>query len=466
MSDSMGVPFLTLNAWVSVWLFFYCFLAGFFDLTRFVKLATRFTDEIFAMIIVSIFLMDAIGDPFSDVGILRYTSPNHPSHEDQDEDYSYKSSSLLSIILGIGTCGLIFFFRSFKFSPFFCNDGFRTTVHDFAVTVSVVLWTVIQQFLFSDVETENLSVPDRFEPSLACCDSSCNTSFPNECPDQAEPWGTRSWFVKYGDLNGKGWVPIMAAGPAVLAFLLCYLDCGITWHLINHKSHKIQHGEAYNYDLCLVGFFNFVNGMLGLPWLVATTVPCIIHLNSLADKDKDGKFIRVQETRLTMLFSHLLVALSCLALDVLKLVPLPVLYGVFLFMGLSSLGGLQFWLRIKFFFMHPSQQPETVYTKYVKKSRIHLYTVLQIVFFAGVFLVQNIKVISIAFPFMTLLCIPARLYFLPRFMEGWELVLLDGDDEQIEEWVEAKEDSVKAFNLEEGSSSEREDSSGTGDIIE
>jgi hypothetical protein len=37
-----------------------------------------------------------------------------------------------------------------------------------------------------------------------------------------------------------------------------------------------------------------------------------------------------------------------------------------------------------------------------------------------------------------LLCIPARLYFLPKFFEGWELLLLDGEDENIEAWVEAK----------------------------
>ncbi len=77
ISDSLGVPFLTFNAWVSTWLLFYTFVAGFFDLTRLVRLATRFTDEIFALLIVSIFVMDAVGDPFSNVGILRYFDPNH-----------------------------------------------------------------------------------------------------------------------------------------------------------------------------------------------------------------------------------------------------------------------------------------------------------------------------------------------------------------------------------------------------
>jgi hypothetical protein len=212
----------------------------------------------------------------------------------------------------------------------------------------------------------------------------------------------------------------------------------ITWHLINHKSHNLEHGESYNYDLCLSGLFNFVNGMIGLPWLVATTVPCIIHLNALAEKDKDGKFLSVQETRLTMFFSHLLVGLSLLFLSTLQYLPMPVLYGVFLFMGLSSLPNMQFWNRFLLFFQQPSKYPENVYTRNVEKKRIHMYTLLQIFFFGLVFTVQNFPAIAVVFPLMTLLCIPARLYFLPRIFKGWELLMLDGEDERINEWTTLK----------------------------
>lgn len=446
MATDMGVPYLTFNAWVSIWLAIYCCLAAFFDLTRFVRLATRFTDEIFALLIVSIFVMDAAWDPFSEVGILHFLQPGHASHEkyENDPDYSYLSTGFLSVILGFGTCALIFFFRSFRYSPFFCNDTFRTNLHDFAVTLSVLIWTFVKEVIFDSTKTETLAVPDAIEPTFKCCDASCRTSWPADCLEQANYSGTRDWFVDLGDLDGKAYIPFLAAGPAVLAFMLCFLDCGITWHLINHKSHKVMHGEAYNYDLCLNGIFNMVNGMLGLPWLVATTVPCIIHLNALAEKDAQGHIIRVQETRLTMLFSHGLVALCLPLLDALKLLPLPVLYGVFLFMGLSSLPNIQFWNRFLMFFMQPSKYPNKyVYNKYMSKDRIHKYTCLEICFFCGVFCVMNIKAISIAFPFMTMLCIPGRLFFLPRFFEGWELVLLDGDDEQIDEWVNARELSYK-----------------------
>lgn len=447
ISQSMDVPFLPFYAWVSVWVCAYCFIAAFFDMTRYVRLATRFLDEIFALLIVSIFVLDAVGDPFSPTGLLRYLDPNHKSHQPyaDDPDYNYLTSAFLSIIIGFGTCWVIFFLRGFKFSAFCCNQGVRTIIHDFAVITSVIAFTLIKEFGFPEVPTEKLNVPKSFETTFQCCDASCNTQWPIDCPDQEERFGTRPWFANLGDLNGKGWVPIMAAGPAILAFVLVYLDNGITWHLIMHKHNKLEHGDAYNLDLMLAGFFNLVNGFLGLPWLVASTVPCIIHLNALADCDKDGHILSVQETRLTLLGSHLLVGVSILLTNVLELIPLPVLYGVFLFMGLSSLPKIQFWNRFLMFFQQPAMYPSYPFTEWMRIKRIHMFTCFQIFFFGLVFFVQNYKPIAIAFPFMTLLCIPGRLFLLPKFFENWELCVLDDEDEMIEEWVEAKEQSIRNF---------------------
>ena len=49
---------------------------------------------------------------------------------------------------------------------------------------------------------------------------------------------------------------------------------------------------------------------------------------------------------------------------------------------------------------------------------------------------------------MTLMCIPGRLYVLPKFLEGWELLLLDGEDEQIAEWIHKKETMTRGIDSE------------------
>ena len=81
----------------------------------------------------------------------------------------------------------------------------------------------------------------------------------------------------------------------------------------------------------------------------------------------------------------------------------------------------------------------------------------QIVFFMGVFIVQNTQAIAIIFPFMTLMCIPGRLYVLPKFLEGWELLLLDGHEEEIDEWLAIKEGTAPPKAMVESGAEEDED---------
>lgn len=349
----MNVPFLPFYAWVSIWTFLYTTITAFFDLTRFVKLATRFTDDIFALLIVSIFILNAVGSPFGSGGLLRYLDPDHKVHIDYEnelemgliDDYNYIKTAILSILIGFATTTTIFALRSLKTSPFLCNQIIRDSIHDFAVTIAVILWTLLKYVIFPTVELEKLNVPNGFEPTLNCCNSNCMLIWPDQCPDIFEPYRTRAWFVDLTNMNGNDYAIFVAAGPAILSFILLYLDNGITWHLIYSPRNKLEHGDSYNWDLLLNGFCNFINGLLGLPWLVATTVPCLVHVSNLAEKDQDGYIVRVQENRLTHLFSHLLIGLSLLFLSTMKMIPMPVLLGVFLFMGLSSIDRIEFQKR-------------------------------------------------------------------------------------------------------------------------
>lgn len=45
-------------------------------------------------------------------------------------------------------------------------------------------------------------------------------------------------------------------------------------------------------------------------------------------------------------------------------------------------------------------QPEYSYLKHVKIRRIHLFTIIQFISTAGLYLVKSIEVISITFPIM------------------------------------------------------------------
>lgn len=119
-----------------------------------------------------------------------------------------------------------------------------------------------------------------------------------------------------------------------------------------------------------------VCSVMGLPWFVAATVLSISHVNSLkvaSESTAPGEqphFLGIREQRVTGVMIFTLMGCSVFLTSVLKvrvfstappasftdsltaslsfslpasmqLIPMPVLYGVFLFMGVSSLDGIQ-----------------------------------------------------------------------------------------------------------------------------
>jgi hypothetical protein len=316
----------------------------------------------------------------------------------------------LSLFLAIGTTVFAIVLKTLKFSRFLCNQWSRSSISDFSVCIAIFVFTAIDHGLFGNIETEKLNVPDTFAPTFTCCDSSCNSYWPTDCPEMDAAHGRRPWFVDITDLNGHTYIPFFAAVPAFLAFILVFLDNGITLHLLNHPSHKLNsHGHGYNLDTVIIGLAIGVNSMIGFPWLVAATVRSLSHLHALAEKTRDGKFESVLETRLSNLFVHTLILGSLFALSVLKLIPVQVLYGVFLYMGVTSLSTNQFWGRFTMFFMQPSHYPSTPYTDHIAVKRMHLYTGIQLFMFALLYVIKSIKSIAIAFPIVIALCIPLRL---------------------------------------------------------
>jgi hypothetical protein len=467
MSQSLDIPFLTFNAWVGLWVALYLLVAAFVDLNKLMKHATRFTDEIFAMLVASIFILDAIGNPLNSVGLFWYFQESHKSLDEieGEEGYSHMATAFLSAILGLGTTWMAFALRGLKFSRYFPSDLWRHNLANFSVALSIVWWTIVDKLIFPNVYTEELNVPDSFAPTFRCCDANCRLSFPADCPEQVEASGRRDWLIDLGDTNGKSWAPLMAAGPALLVFILVVLNDGITWHLINHPSNKLSHGEAYNYDTVIIAIMIAVNSMFGLPWLVAATVRSIIHVQALTEKDEKGNILHVQETRLTHFFIHLLVGVSILFLSALRVIPVPVLYGVFLFIGLASLPSNQFWNRFTYWFMDTSKYPDTSYAKWMPRGQLHKYTAIQVALFVMLTAFRSIKVVAIAFPIIVSACIPIRMYLLPKIFTEEELCLLDAEDhediDRLVAYYERRENVNTVVIVDFGEVDETRDSSGS-----
>jgi hypothetical protein len=154
--------------------------------------------------------------------------------------------------------------------------------------------------------------------------------------------------------------------------------------------------------------------ILGLPWFVAATVRAITHVRSLMVESEVSipgerpQMIGVREQRVTGVCIHLLIGFSTLLTAILRLIPMPVLYGVFLYMGITSLAGVQFIERILILLMPVKYQPDYIYLRHVKSLRIHAFTLIQLGCFILMWIIKQIKTTSIAFPLMLIALMTVR----------------------------------------------------------
>ncbi|XP_013927397.1 PREDICTED: sodium bicarbonate transporter-like protein 11 [Thamnophis sirtalis] len=109
-----------------------------------------------------------------------------------------------------------------------------------------------------------------------------------------------------------------AMGLGFLLSMLFFIEQNIVASLTNAPENRLVKGTAYHWDLLLVAMIN-----TGL------------------------SIVSVKETRLTTLVANSLVGLSLLLLPFpLQLIPKPVLYGLFLYIALTSIDGNQLFERV------------------------------------------------------------------------------------------------------------------------
>ena len=96
---------------------------------------------------------------------------------------------------------------------------------------------------------------------------------------------------------------------------------------------------------------------------------------------------------------------------VLKKVPFAVLFGVFLYMGVSGLQGLQLFDRAVLILRPVKHHPRVSYVHQVKLGKMVLFTLLQAAGLALLWMVKSFPDTALLFPFFIVLMIPFRFLF-------------------------------------------------------
>jgi mannitol/fructose-specific phosphotransferase system IIA component (Ntr-type) len=393
----LELPFLPSYGWVGLWSAGFLLILAVTDSSCLMRYFTRFTDEIFAALISIIFIYQAIKSLvhiFEDLDVKK--------HHD---------TALLSLLLALGTFYIATSLSRFRRSSYL-RPKIREFLADFGPAIALAAMTIVAIQLH-EVYLDVLPTPDKFGTTSG-----------------------RPWRI---DLQALPvWARFAAAGPALLVTVLVFLDQNITARIVNTPDHRLHKGEAYHLDLGVVGLLMAFCSLFGLPWLVAATVRSLNHVRSLATIEEvvsptgetRERVVHVRENRVTGLAIHLLIGLSLLFLQWLNEIPMAVLHGLFLFMGVVSMSGNQLFERIGLWVKDPALYPSTHYIRRVPRWTMHAFTALQVVCL-GVLWVVKSSAIGILFPVFIALLVPVRL-IAGRLFSAEHLAALDGEEESSE----------------------------------
>uniref|UniRef100_A0A3Q1HSY5 Anion exchange protein n=1 Tax=Acanthochromis polyacanthus TaxID=80966 RepID=A0A3Q1HSY5_9TELE len=485
-----GLSYLSLRACIGLWTAFFCLLLVATDASSLVCYITRFTEEAFAALICIIFIYEALEKLFH-LGVhypinkhnnlqklTQYScacvEPRNPSNETLRfwEERNITASEVNWTMLEVKECEMLHgdfegsacgphgpyipdvlfwcvvlffstvfmsaFLKEFKTSRYF-PTRVRSIISDFAVFITILTMVLIDYAL--GIPSPKLQVPSKFKPTRDDRGWVINPVGPN-------PW----------------WTTIITFIPALLCTILIFMDQQITAVIINRKEHKLKKGCGYHLDLFVVGVMLGVCSVMGLPWFVAATVLSISHVNSLklesecSAPGEQPKFLGIREQRFTGLMIFTLMGCSVFMTSVLKFIPMPVLYGVFLYMGASSLRGIQFFDRLKLFGMPAKHQPDFIYLRHVPLRKVHLFTIVQLSCLVLLWVIKTSKA-AIVFPMMVLALVFIRklldfiftkreLSWLDDLMPEWKKKKLEDAAQEEEHSIIAEEEGIVQVPLE------------------
>ncbi|XP_043765833.1 anion exchange protein 3 isoform X2 [Cervus elaphus] len=359
---AQDLEYLTGRVWVGLWLVVFVLALVAAEGSFLVRYISPFTQEIFAFLISLIFIYETfhkLYKVFTEHPLLPFYPPEGalraeldlnasalPPTEGPPSPRNQPNTALLSLILMLGTFLIAFFLRKFRNSRFLGGKA-RRIIGDFGIPISILVMVLVD-YSITDTYTQKLTVP-----------TGLSVTSPSK----------RTWFIPpLGSARPfPPWMMVAAAVPALLVLILIFMETQITALIVSQKARRLLKGSGFHLDLLLIGSLGGLCGLFGLPWLTAATVRSVTHVNALtvmrtaiAPGDKP-QIQEVREQRVTGVLIASLVGLSIVMGAVLRRIPLAVLFGIFLYMGVTSLSGIQLSQRLLLILMPAKHHPEQPY---------------------------------------------------------------------------------------------------------
>ena len=306
--------------------------------------------------------------------------------------------ALTASVMCIGTFILAYFLKRLRNSKYF-NRTARRALGDFGLVTSIFLMVLVDYFVIHDTFTDKLEMPDPANLThralrnwvihpLGNNGGMGSNSGINPPENNGGINGSDTTSGSDAYVAGSGTSPWLNAGhvflaavPAFLLFLIVFIETELTEYILEQPERRVVKGSGYHLDLFVIGLLSTLCALFGMPILAAAPVRTIAHWSALCVYSNERvlpgekpRLTGVLEQRVTGLAVHVLIGLCAFAGPLLRLVPVAVLLGVFMYIGVSSMSGIQFVDRIKLMLIPPKHHPDQPYVKgvsYLQFTRIH-----------------------------------------------------------------------------------------------
>ncbi|XP_007958187.1 sodium bicarbonate transporter-like protein 11 [Orycteropus afer afer] len=438
--DDYELDFKAFYAWTGLWNSFFLGLYAFFNLSLVMKLFKRSTEEIIALFISITFVLDAIKGMVkifrkyyygyhssnyytrktsslvsllglntsihADLNASLLTRPSELTSEDSHVHVG-RDTAVLSLLIMLGTLWLGYTLYQFKRRPYL-HPYVREILSDLALPISVLTFSLISSYGFWEIEMSKF----RYNPS------------------------ENLFEMAQMDLLSLGAIS-STMGLGFLLSMLFFIEQNLVAALANAPENRLVKGTAYHWDLLLIALINTGLSLFGLPWIYAAYPHSPLHVRALAfveERVEHGHIyetiVSVKETRLTSLGASILVGLSLLLLPFpLQWIPKPVLYGLFLYIALTSIDCNQLFERVALLLKEQTAYPPTHYIRRVPQRKIHYFTGLQVLqlLLLCVFGMSPLPYMKMIFPLIMIVMIPIRYNLLPSIIEAKYLDVMDAE---------------------------------------
>lgn len=384
-----GFPFFPIYTWVGLWTSFFMITLGVRGSSKYIRYCTRFTDEIFNGLLSLNFIYEACASLRRN--FLRADPMN-------------LSMPFVSLSIALGTFWSTAKVIAFEKSIYFTSKA-RSALKDFGPVAVIIAFSAMNQLpSIKKFGVPTLIVPSAFQ--LA---------------------GGRDFLVPF--MTVPETIRWLCALPAILLTSLFFMDQNISARVVNREENGLKKGAAYNIDMVALGLIIGVLSIFGLPWMCGATVQSMNHVKALTSQKFDEETQRmvvekVVETRATGFVIHAMLAATIHLLPLLTFLPIPVVSGVFLYLGRKLMTGNTFLKRILQSCAESNRLPKDHPINVLGRKKMNVFTFVQVLCLAGLWAFKQNSSTAIFFPGMIGLLMAIRTWILPRFFLEKELEAL------------------------------------------